>query len=133
MSLLIVAVLTILATSIYTVTRHQVHESVYQKRLAQAQYIADTGLEDALYQLYLSTSWRTGFNQKPFVGGYYTVTLTGDPPNITSTGSSALLPRFGRATRTVKAQAHYFWNSGDVIHVSWEPGTWTDSYSANNN
>jgi len=90
----------------YGLVRVQVRETVYQVRLAQAQAIAEAGLEAALNQVARTSSWKTGYNQRAFAGGYFTVSLSTDlAPIVTATGYSAAVPVMGRAARTVKAQA----------------------------
>src|ERR1700761_3892730 len=86
MSMIIMIVLLSLGTGLYSVVRSVVRESVFQSRIAQSQTIAEAGLEDALYQLRLNSSYRTSFN-KSFAGGSYSVIYsTETPPKITSTG-----------------------------------------------
>ncbi len=58
---------------------------------AYALATAEAGLNDAFYEIRSDSSWTTGFTDKSFNGGSYTVTVTGTLPNrtITSTGTSA--------------------------------------------
>ena len=106
MSLITVTVLSLLAVTIYRVTRSQVRESVYQMRLAQAHAIAEAGLEDALHMLYQNPNWRVGFKNKSFAGGRCTVTLSADnPPWVLSTGYSQTIYSFGPAVKTVRGRA----------------------------
>ncbi|MFH1724273.1 MAG: pilus assembly PilX N-terminal domain-containing protein [Elusimicrobiota bacterium] len=111
-TLMIVTALSVLSVTAYRLTRTQVRESVYFKRLAQAHAVAEAGLEDALLQLRRNVNWRTGFSNKPFAGGSYTVTLSADkPPWVLSTGRSAPVAAFGPAVKTVRvlARLEYFW------------------------
>jgi len=57
----------------------------------QALAVAEAGLNDALAQIRIDSNWDDGFENKPFDGGSYTVTVTGALPNLTieSTGTSA--------------------------------------------
>ncbi|MBC8471558.1 MAG: hypothetical protein H8D56_19020 [Planctomycetes bacterium] len=57
---------------------------------AKAQAIAEAGLNDAFSELRVDSSWNSGFSNKVFDGGSYTVTVSGILPNltITSTGTS---------------------------------------------
>jgi len=57
---------------------------------AKALAIAEAGLNDAFSELRVNSSWNSGFSNKVFVGGSYTVTVSGTLPNltITSTGTS---------------------------------------------
>ena len=58
---------------------------------AQAMAVAEAGISDAFSQLRSSSSWTSGFNNKSFGGGSYTVIVEGSQPdpNIVSTGTSA--------------------------------------------
>lgn len=107
MTLAILVVVSALAGTTVLTLRSLMRDSVYQKRLLQAQAIADAGSQDAMRQLVSSGTWRTGFSQKPFAGGYYTVSLsTHTRPWITATGYSPTLALLGRAVRTVKFKAN---------------------------
>ena len=58
---------------------------------AQAEATAEAGLNDAFSELRTDSSWNTGFTDKSFNSGSYTVTVSGTLPNltITSTGTSS--------------------------------------------
>jgi Tfp pilus assembly protein PilX len=58
---------------------------------AQALAIAEAGLNDAFAQLRQDSSWSSGFTDKTFAGGSYTVAITGTLPDLTvaCTGTSA--------------------------------------------
>lgn len=108
LNVLIMTVFAMTAVIVYASARAQVHAVVHDARQAQAQAIAEAGLEDAMHGVYLNPLWRGGFTQKAFAGGYYTVTLSSaDPPFIVSTGYSAPLLLTGRAVKTVSAQVEY--------------------------
>lgn len=108
LNLLIMTVFAMTAVIVYSSAKSQVQAVVHDARTAQAQAIAEAGLEDAMHGLYMNPTWRGGFNQKPFAGGYYTVTMsTAEPPYIVSTGYSAPLLLTGRAVKTVAAQIEY--------------------------
>jgi|GEM_PF-2275394 len=105
-TLIAVAVFALLGVVVYRINQFQAREVIYQKRLAQAHYIAEAGLEDAFHALYADPGWQAGFNKKPFGEGYYTVTVSTDLyPLVRSTGYSANIPLFGRAVKTVSAVA----------------------------
>lgn len=57
---------------------------------AQAMTVAEAGLNDAFSVLRTNSSWDSGYNNKSFNDGSYTVTVTGSLPNLTieSTGTS---------------------------------------------
>lgn len=105
LNLLVMVVFSIMAAVVYKSAQAMVGEAVYYERSAQALTIAESGLEDALHSLYSTATWRTGFTQKAFAGGYYTVTVT-SPTSlsllVTSSGYSASI-LLGRAVRTVSA------------------------------
>lgn len=108
LNVLVMAVFAMTAVIVYASARSQVKAVVHDAREAQAQAIAEAGLEDAMHGVYLDPLWRTGFTQKPFAGGYYTVTLsTAVPPYILSTGYSAPLLLTGRVVKTVGALVEY--------------------------
>jgi Tfp pilus assembly protein PilX len=58
---------------------------------AQALAIAEAGLNDAFSELRADSSWDSGFSDKVFDDGSYTVTVSGSLPNLTveSTGTSS--------------------------------------------
>lgn len=58
---------------------------------AQALAIAEAGLNDAFSELRADSSWNSGFSDKVFDDGSYTVTVSGSLPNLTveSTGTSS--------------------------------------------
>jgi Tfp pilus assembly protein PilX len=58
---------------------------------AESQATAEAGLNDAFSELRSDSSWTTGFTDKTFNSGSYTVTVAGTLPNLTltSTGTSA--------------------------------------------
>jgi len=58
---------------------------------ADALAIAEAGLNDALAEIRADSSWTTGFTDKAFDGGSYTVNVKGTLPNlrIESTGTSS--------------------------------------------
>jgi hypothetical protein len=57
----------------------------------QALNIGQAGLNDAFAEIRSDSNWNTGFMDKAFNGGSYTVTVTGSAPNLTieSIGTSA--------------------------------------------
>jgi Tfp pilus assembly protein PilX len=57
---------------------------------AEAVATAEAGLNDAFAEIRADSSWTTGFTNKAFNGGLYTVTVSGSLPNLTieSTGTS---------------------------------------------
>jgi len=108
LSLIILTVLSVLMVATYQSANAFIYETVYRQHLAQSHAIAEAGIEDALYQLYLSPSWTTGFTQKAFSDGSYTVTIAGGAsPVITSTGYSASIMRLGAARTQIQATTQF--------------------------
>ena len=108
LNVLIMTVFAMTAVIVYASAKSQVRAVVHDARQVQAQAIAEAGLEDAMHGIYMNPMWRGGFFQKPFAGGYYTVTLSSaDPPYILSTGYSSPLLLTGRAVKTVGALVEY--------------------------
>jgi len=104
LSLIALTAFSLMAVLVYRVTRTQVRESLQLKRQAQAQAIAEAGLEAALNRLYLDSSWKTGYVNTDFAGGKFTVVVSTDnPPLLSVTGYSASILGFGSAARSVRA------------------------------
>ncbi len=79
----------IMATVMYKQVRTRIYSAVYYSKNVQALYISEAGLQDALQQLKDNPSWTTGFSNKSFGKGNYTVTVdTGvSPVSIVSISS----------------------------------------------
>jgi hypothetical protein len=108
LNLIAIAAFSLMTTIVFATARTQVKLAVVNVRQTQAQAIAEAGLEDALNQLYKDNGWRTGFANKAFGTGSYTVTLTtGTPPTIASTGYSESIAFTGAAVKTVTITALY--------------------------
>jgi hypothetical protein len=103
-----VASFSLLAVVVYVGAKSQVNLVIYHMREAQAQAIAEAGLEDALHELSLDSTFRATI-QKAFEGGTYTVTMTSDSlPTITATGySRKIFPVIGSAVKTVSVQTKF--------------------------
>ncbi len=86
-----IALLTTITVGILVMTTEELQLMQNQLYAAQAMCTAEAGLNDAFAQIRSSSSWTTGFTNKAFNGGSYTVTITGTLPNrtITSTGTSS--------------------------------------------
>ena len=86
-----IALLTTITVGILVMTTEEVELMQNQYYAAQAMCTAEAGLNDAFAQIRSSSSWTTGFSNKSFNGGSYTVTVTGTLPTrtITSTGTSS--------------------------------------------
>ena len=85
-----IALLTTITVGILVMTTEELQLMQNQLYAAQAMCTAEAGLNDAFAQIRSSSSWTTGFTNKAFNSGSYTVTVTGTLPNrtITSTGIS---------------------------------------------
>ncbi len=98
-SVLIVAFLGSLTTDLQ-ITKNQVSA-------LEATYIAEAGVEDALYELKQDSSWNAGFTNKTFPddsGSIYTVTISGYP-EITITSTATLASGYQHTvTATVEIQ-----------------------------
>ena len=108
LNVFVMAVFALTAVIIYKSAKTMAGEAVYYERSAQALSIAEAGLEDAMHALYSTATWRTGFSQKPFANGYYTVSVTtasATSISVVSTGYSPSFLFLGRAVKSVSVTA----------------------------
>jgi len=86
-----VALLSAITIGILQMNTEEIQLMRNQIRAAEALAIAEAGLNDAFAEIRADSTWTTGFTDKSFNGGSYTVTVTGSLPNltITSTGTSS--------------------------------------------
>ena len=91
MTVFIVALLSAVVIGMLQMITEEIQVMRNQIYGAQAAAIGEAGLNDAFAEIRADSSWTTGFTDKAFNGGSYTVTVTGSPPNLTieSTGTSA--------------------------------------------
>ena len=54
----------------------------YDQRSTEAFYIMEAGIEDAISELLKNPGWRTGFQNKSFHNGQYSVSIVEDSPKI---------------------------------------------------
>jgi len=89
-----IALLSALVMGILQMNTEEIQLMQNQIYAARALAIAEAGLNDALAQIRIDNNWDDGFDNKPFDGGSYTVTVTGALPNLTieSTSSSTFNP-----------------------------------------
>ncbi len=129
---LVVILISGIAMGAYTaMLRSQAREGVFRRRAAEAQAYAETGLEDALYQVMQDPTWRVGFTNKPIGTGYYTVTLSTDKnPWVYSHGYSRSVVKLGRAHRTVRAQALLTSGLGNFADKTFTVNGVVDSYDS---
>ena len=85
-----IALLATLVMGILQMNTEEIQLMVNHINAVEAQAIAEAGLNDAFAELRDDSSWTTGFTNKSFSGGSYTVTVAGALPNLTleSTGTS---------------------------------------------
>ena len=85
-----IALIATITVGIMVMTTEELQLMQNQLFAAEAIETAEAGLNDAFAQIRSASSWTTGFTNKAFNSGSYTVTVTGTLPNrtITSTGTS---------------------------------------------
>ena len=94
-ALLLTVFVVALASAVVIGMLHVITEEIQVMRnqiySAEALAIGEAGLNDAFAEIRADSSWTTGFTDKAFNGGSYTVTVSGSLPNLTieSTGTSA--------------------------------------------
>jgi Tfp pilus assembly protein PilX len=86
-----IALIATITVGIMVMTTEELQLMQNQLFAAEAIETAEAGLNDAFAQIRSASSWTTGFTNKVFNNGSYTVTVTGTLPNrtITSTGTSS--------------------------------------------
>ena len=87
----IIALMTILIFGMLQISTEQLQLMQNQVYSEYAIATAQAGFNDAFSELRTDSSWTTGFTNKSFNNGSYTVTVTGTLPNLTveSTGTSS--------------------------------------------
>jgi len=90
-TIFVVALLSAITIGILQINTEEIQLMHNQIRAAEAVATAEAGLNDAFAEIRADSSWTTGFTDKSFKGGSYTVTVTGTLPNriINSTGTSS--------------------------------------------
>ncbi|MHC4535675.1 MAG: hypothetical protein ACYS6K_17130 [Planctomycetota bacterium] len=85
------ALLSAITIGILQINTEEIQLMRNQIYAAQAQAIAEAGLNDAFSELRVDRDWVNGFNNKAFDNGSYTVNVSGSLPNLTieSTATSA--------------------------------------------
>ena len=86
-----IALLSVLVAGMLQMNTEEIQLMQNQIYAAQALATAEAGLNDALAEIRADSSWTTGFIDKAFNGGLYTVTVTEALPNLTisSRGTSS--------------------------------------------
>jgi Tfp pilus assembly protein PilX len=90
-TIFVTALLSAITIGILQMTTEEIQLMRNQIYAAEAQAIAEAGLNVAFAEIRKDSSWATGYTDKSFNGGLYTVTVSGTLPNltITSTGNSS--------------------------------------------
>jgi hypothetical protein len=85
-----IALIATITVGIMVMTTEEVELMQNQLYAANAMCTAEAGLNDAFASIRANSGWTTGFTNKAFNSGSYTVTVTGTLPDrtITSTGTS---------------------------------------------
>jgi type II secretory pathway component PulK len=78
-----VALMAVVAAGILQMSTEELQLLQNHLYLAEAMATAEAGLNDAFAQIRSDSSWTTGYTDKSFNGGTYTVTVTGTLPNRT--------------------------------------------------
>ena len=86
----VIALLAVLTMGILQISTEEIQLMQNQIYAAEAFATSEAGLNDAFAEIRNDPNWSTGFTNKAFNGGSYTVTVTGSlpDPNIVSTGTS---------------------------------------------
>lgn len=87
----VVALLAAVVMGMLQINTEEIQIMRNQIYAAEALSIAEAGLNDAFAEIRIDSGWDTGFTDKVFSDGSYTVTVGGALPNltITSTGTSS--------------------------------------------
>ena len=90
-TIFITALLSAITIGILQMNTEEIQLMRNQIFAAKAEATAEAGLNDAFCELRADSSWNSGFTNKEFDGGSYTVTVSGSLPNltVTSTGTSS--------------------------------------------
>lgn len=85
-----VALFTVLVAGMLQMNTEELMLMQNQVNAAESLAIANAGLNDAFAELRNDSGWNTGFSDKSFSGGTYTVTVTGALPSLTVESTSLL-------------------------------------------
>ncbi len=85
-----IALLTVLVTGILQMNTEELMLMQNQVDAAETLAIANAGLNDAFAEIRDNPNWNTGFTDKSFSSGTYTVTVTGTIPLLTVESNSVL-------------------------------------------
>ena len=89
--LMLVSILATLTLSTLEMVLAGIQITANHKRDIQSLYVADAGVEDSIRQLRANPSWNSGFSNKAFGSGSYTVSINNSSyPNITINSAGTL-------------------------------------------
>lgn len=86
MVVFVIALLSAVAIGILQINTEEIQLVQNQIYAAEAMAIAEAGLNDAFSEIRTDSSWNSGFTNKAFAGGSYSVTV--NDSTIESTGTS---------------------------------------------
>jgi Tfp pilus assembly protein PilX len=91
MVIFVIALLAAVVMGMLQINTEEIQVMRNQIYAAEALATAEAGLNDAFAEIRADSSWSTGFTDKAFNGGSYTVAVVGSVPSltITSTGTSS--------------------------------------------
>jgi type II secretory pathway component PulK len=89
----IVALMSAVVMGILEVNTEEIQLMQNHVEAAQAQAVAEAGLNDALAELRADAAWDTGFSGKSFNGGTYTAVLEGSTITVTGTTAKGFVAR----------------------------------------
>lgn len=99
-AIFIIALMAAIVTGMLQVNTEQLQLLRNQVSAAQAEQIAQAGLNDAFAQIREDSGWDEGFNNKSFEDGSYTVTVSGSAPELTVRSEAVTSEGFNATTET---------------------------------
>ena len=91
MAVYVIAMMSALVIGMLQMNTEEIQLMQNHVNLADAIATTEAGLNDAFYELRNDSGWTTGFTDKAFNGGTYSVTVSGTLPTLTvqSTGTTS--------------------------------------------
>ena len=107
------------------------------RRAIEAFYTMEAGLEDAIHELLQNPSWRTGFSEKAFHTGNYTVSVVESGSNLEIRSTGTVTGSRARATTTAITQIapgsfRYMLQADGNVNASSTTGIFTGDILADN-
>ena len=87
-TIFVISMLSVLVAGMLQMNTEEIQLMQNQINAAESMAIAEAGLNEAMAQLRTNSSWASGFINKSFAGGSYTVDVTGSLPNLTLTSTA---------------------------------------------